>query len=332
MLARKIFLVLIICLAFPTALNAARKEIIIAEMSSSGRTLKINAGMNDGLHLREAILLRSEDTKIAAARVIRLSPDQSVVYIVEAYGSMGLQQNDPYNILYGIPLDNIPDLPDEMNDINAAQDKLPDNPQDEKFFTPDGREVESKPDIDDDHYTPEVSLRPKFPDSTDYNSHNITVGVGLFRNRDLQQQQSPGANNYATTSYQGYLIRYAYTWRTNYWLRKKTPALLSVEAGAGTYSFVNTFADGTVGQINVIPLSLNLRYLVEVNKLFRLYPYIGYQNNIVPAATTNAAIVRKLAGGRLLGGGGAQLLLSKSMDARVDAGTDGVLLGLVTKF
>ena len=332
MLVRKILPILVLCMAFPAIVHAARKEISIGAMSSSGRTLKINAGMNDGLHLREAILLRSEDAKIAAARIIRLKPDESVVYIVEAYGSMGLQQDSPYNILYGVPLDNIPDLPDEMTAATEAQDKLPDNPQDERFFTPEGREVESKPDIDDDHYTPEVSLRPKFPDSSNFNSHNITVGVGLFRNRDLQQVQATGSSGYATTSYQGYLIRYAYTWRTNYWLRKKTPALLSIEGGVGTYSFVNTFADGSVGQVNVLPISFNLRYLLEVSKLFRVYPYIGYQNNIVSADTSNAAIVRRMSGGRLLGGGGMQLLVSKSMDARLDAGTDGVLLGLVTKF
>jgi len=276
--------------------------------------------------------MRSANNQLAAARTIRVGPEESVVYIVENYsGSSNIQTGQNYNILYGVPL-NVPDLPDNLSDIEAAEARLPNNPEDERFFTPNGEELPKTPDIDDDSYTPEVTLRPKFPEFTDFSPHNITVGVSLFRNKDLQQLTATPPNSNAMRTYQGYSLRYAYTFRSYFWLRKKTPALLSAELGIGTYRFNHTFSSSQMAEINVMPLIFNFRYLIEVNKLFRIYPYLGYQNNIVSANSSTNTSIGNLGGGRLLGGGGAMAIMSKTMDVRLDAGTDGILFGLVTKF
>ena len=105
------------------------------------------------------------------------------------------------------------------------------------------------------------------------------------------------------------------------------------------YTFDHTFpsairpnSDQEVANVRVIPIQAELRYLIEVSKLFRLYPYIGYQYNIVSAVNGALNGLEPLMGGRLLGGAGAALVLSDNLDARVEAGSDGVLGGLVVKF
>src|SRR5690606_13861586 len=131
------------------------------------------------------------------------------------------------------------------------------------------------------------------------------------------------------TTYQGYALRYAYTFRTSYWLSGRNQALISAEASWGSYSFNHTFPEGNVAQVHVMPLGFNLRYQIETSRLFRLYPYIGYQNNIVSATNGSAGDLRGLKGGQLLGGAGAQLVMSDNIDSRLQAGSDGVLFGLV---
>lgn len=322
---------LALCSLFPFSLEAARKDVSVLDRSSSGRTVKINAGSVDGLHLREALLVRTGEDKLAAARIISLNPNESVAYLVENYANQELNAGGEYNIIYGVPLD-IPDVDDQLLDASQAQSDLPENPQEEKFFTPEGKEVSSAPEIDDERYSPEVSLRPKFPPAPDFSPHNITIGAALFRNRDLAQQEATPANPQVMKSYPGYALRYAYMFRTNFWLRQKTAALISFEGGVGTYSFTHKFASGQAAEINVIPITFNIRYLIELSKMFRVYPYIGYQNNVVPATAANSGSINSLSGGRLLGGLGSILVLSKTMDARLDAGTDNILFGLVTKF
>lgn len=160
------------------------------------------------------------------------------------------------------------------------------------------------------------------------------MGFQLFRNRALPTGSSPTADSQSTryTTYNGYTLRYAYTFRTHYWLRGKTQSLISVEATWGSYTFNHTFPAGSVAQMRVMPIGFNLRYLVEASKLFRLYPYVGYQNNIVSATNGRAGDIQGLKGGRLLGGAGAQLVMSDTIDTRLEGGSDGVTFGLVVKF
>jgi hypothetical protein len=77
---------------------------------------------------------------------------------------------------------------------------------------------------------------------------------------------------------------------------------------------------------------MNLRYLVGVSKFFRLYPYIGFQYNLVTGKDAASDQLDNIRGGQLLGGAGAQLVVSEAIDARVQGGTDGILGGLVVKF
>ena len=105
-----------------------------------------------------------------------------------------------------------------------------------------------------------------------------------------------------------------------------------MEFGLGIYNFEHTFDATTTSQIRVTPIGFNVRYLVELSKMFRLYPYVGYQHNIVGATDGNLASLENMRGGRLLGGAGAQLVMSENMDARVEGGSDGVLGAIVVKF
>jgi hypothetical protein len=112
-----------------------------------------------------------------------------------------------------------------------------------------------------------------------------------------------------------------------------------VEAGNGIYNFSHTWPStiqqeihAATAEVRVIPLQLELRYLLEVSKLFRLYPYVGYQYNIVSAVNGSLSGLEPLMGGRLLGGAGGVLVMSDNVDFRVEGGTDGVLGGLVVKF
>jgi hypothetical protein len=114
----------------------------------------------------------------------------------------------------------------------------------------------------------------------------------------------------------------------------------------GVYTFNHTFPptdDGsTVGpadrraNIRVFTPGFNLRYLFEVSKLFRIYPYIGYQYNMAGASHPDTfnigSLLQSIGGGRLFGGAGAQLVMSNAIDVRVEGGSDGLLGGLVVKF
>ena len=317
--------------------QAERKPVKILDTSTSGQTVMISAGTRDGLKLKEAVLIRREDKKLVAARVIKLFAEKSAVYVVSRYSRESPSKGSvlkKYNILYGIPLD-VPELPPGIVAESEVVDELERNPQDEVFFADDGREKE--PEIDDDEYTPETTVKPEFPPADYRKTHNITIGLGLYRNANLSQTLDPNAvNNDSTTTYPGFMFRYGYNFRTYYWLGKKIPALITIEPSLGHYSF--NFDDRGLDvpiktEIEVIPLALYLRYNYEFSILFMAYGYVGYQYNIV-SALGNYPVdrLRDLEGGGVAFGLGASLVLSKLIDARLEAGNDGVFFGGVIKF
>lgn len=318
---------LLISLLFPVAAMADLSPVSILDASSSGRTVRINLDATAGLFKGEPVLFRQGGRKIANGRVLRTENGSSVVAILENFGEK-LEKGSEWELLHGQPFDTAANLPDYVTDREEEQD----NPSNERFFTADGRELDGAPDLDDENYTPEVTLRPKFPEPRQFSPHNITVGFSLFRNRALPTASSPGSNRSSYTTYNGYTLRYAYTFRTHYWLKQKTASLVSVEATWGSYSFDHTFPDGEISAMRVMPIGFNLRYMWELSKLFRMYPYVGYQNNIVSATNGVAQDIREIRGGRLLGGAGAQLVMSDTIDSRLEAGSDGVTFGLVVKF
>jgi hypothetical protein len=318
-------LILSFCLFAATA-QAERRNIIIEDKSTTGRTLKITAGQADGLNLREAVLVRNEVSKLVAGRVIALQPNTSVIYLVETYnGQHVLPKGASYNILYGVPLGDIPDLPDNIADT------LPENPQNESFFTADGKELNS-PDLDDSEYEQETRLRPNFPDKKLYATHNLSLGAAMYRNADLTQTNNRSSSG--KTAYQGYAFRYQYNFKSSLWLERKMPLWIGTELGWGVYSFSQGYPDGHLAKIQVMPISANIKFIFELSKLLRFYPYIGIQNNLV-AAISKPFINSNfgdLGGVQPMAGLGLNMIMSESIDARVDAGIDGILLAAVVKF
>jgi hypothetical protein len=251
------------------------------------------------------------------------------VAVLEKFGAESPTVQSNYDLLYGEPFDEAADLPNYVADRNEA----PQNPANETFLQADNRK--QGPELDDDDYTPETVLRPKLPEPRTYSTHNITVGLEMFRNRALPTVSDPdpeGTVNNTYTTYQGYTVRYAYTFMSSYWLQSKTPALLSVEGSFSVYNFEHTFPDSRTADLRVVPLGFNVRYLIGLNKLFRIYPYVGFQYNIVSASDADPGYLTNIEGSRLLGGLGAQLVMSKDIDARLEAGSDGLMGGLVVKF
>jgi hypothetical protein len=321
---------------FPLLSEAERRSVAVLESSTSGKLVRLNLGAQQGINLGEPVLFSVAEKKIAAGRVIRVDNNRSVVAVLEKFGAESPGPDLDYELLYGEPFAEAENLPPYVADKEEEQD----NPGNEKFWANVGED--SNPELDDESYSPEVNLRPKLPLPRTYNPHNLTVGLNLFRNQTLQGESDDpdtfAAEN-AKTTYSGYSLRYAYTFRTHYWLKAQTPALLSAEFGIGMYNFTHTFPlsvrpdpNTDVAEIRVIPLHIELRYLIEVSRLFRVYPYVGYQYNIVSAVNGSLTGLEPMMGGRLLGGAGAVLVMSENIDTRVEAGTDGVLGGLVVKF
>jgi hypothetical protein len=327
-------LVLIMGFLFSHEAWSYRRIAIVLETSTSGKLVRVNVGARQGLRFQDAVLFSSAERKVALGRAIQVNEDSAVIAILQTFRSEPPSVDSDYDLLFGEPFPEAENLPDYIIDRSEERD----NPANETFL--EREKAEQGPELDDDSYTPEISLRPRFPDPRTYSPHNITVGIGLFRNRVLATELNPTANEPGQRSfvtYQGYTLRYAYTWRSHYWLQNRMPALLSVEGAWGVYNFSHTFPDDgstieRVGQIRVMPVSLGLRYLWEVSKLFRLYPYVGYQHNIVSAIRGTTGTLAPLSGGRLYGGAGAQLVMSNTIDARLEGGSDGVMGGLVVKF
>ncbi len=298
--------------------------------------MRVNVGGSNGLHQGDPVLFSSSTKKIALGRVVQVGDASAVIAVMEKFGEESPRLETEYDLLYGEPFVEAANLPDFVADREVERD----NPSNEKFWTQDGREL--SPELDDENYTPEVSIRPKFPTSRTFSPHNITVGLNIFRNRALvtalDQEGKPVADGtYAT--YNGYSVRYAYIFRSNYWLKQAASTLISAEFGLGMYTFNHTFpssmrpAEGDeTAVVRVMPLHAQLRYLIELSKIFRVYPYLGYQYNIVSAGKGSLNGLEPLMGGRLLGGVGTQMVMSDTLDARLEAGTDGVLGGLVVKF
>jgi hypothetical protein len=321
----------------PTAAHAARRAVSVMESSSSGRLVRLNAGQSAGLEMNGPVLFSSGDRKVAAGRVIKMDGNTAIVAVLEKYSQETPAVDFEYDLLYGEPFPEADNLPDYVADRENEND----NPKNEKFFTADGKEL--SPDLDDDNYTPETTLRPKMPEPSTFNPHNITVGVAMFRNHTLATEGTAATPAVASgnkgspyTTYQGWAVRYAYTFRSHYWLRTDAMALISAEFTFGIYNFNHTLPNTGTAAVRVTPIGLELRYMVEVNKLLKLYPYVGYQTNIAGATSGLqggvAADLSPLQGGRLLGGAGAQLLMSSSVDARIEGGSDGFLAGVVVKF
>jgi len=320
--------------------HAEKRNVVVLDSSTSGRLVRLSIGARQGLVLGEAVLFSSSTVKVAAGRVIRVEDTSAVVAVLEKYGSEQPRVDTDYVLLYGEPFPEAENLPDYIVDREDERD----NPANERFWEKNAEE--GTPELDDENYAPEIALRPKFPQPKTYSPHNITVGLQIFRNRALaaagpdstETVNEPGTSSSHTT-YNGYSMRYAYTWRSNYWLKSTSAALLSAEFGVGMYNFDHTFPSGIrpdpnadVTQIRVIPIHIELRYLLEVSRLLRLYPYVGWQYNLVSAVNGSLVGLEPLMGGRLLGGAGAVLVMSNTIDLRIEGGSDGVLGGLVVKF
>lgn len=333
---RKIFFLSLFlsCLAASLPAFASRQDISILEASSSGKTVRINAGTGAGLRQNDAVLIRTESKKLAAARVLQASGDMAVLRIVEDYNGEPLEVGGAYTLVYGEAYDNAPNLPDYV----SSRDEEAENPSNERFFTKDGRELEHEsPDLEDEKYSPEVVARPEFPRPPEIFPHNLTIGVASFRNRDLGGIDRTPQDLGVYTSYYGYAVRYAYAFASNYWLRTRRRAIFATEVGLGTYTFDYTFKDNTTAAVKVFPISFTGRYLIPLSDLFRFYPYIGYENNIVTVSSNTTHSLDSLRGGRLMAGGGVvlnlpRLDLAKDQDLRFEFGTDGFLAGLVFKF
>jgi len=306
--------------------HAERRSVMVIDSSSSGRLVRINIGSMANLRPGEPILFSVARKKVAAGRVYRVDEGSAIVAVLEKYGSESPTSDLDYEVVYGEYFEGADNLPNYV----ANRDEEIDNPANERFFEK-NRDI-STPELDDEDYSPEITLRPKLPQGKMFHPHNISVGLQLFRNRALPTSDIPDSRATGYSTYQGYTFRYAYTFRTHYWMRIKTPALISAEATFGIYNFDHTFNESTVSQVRVTPLGFNLRYLIEVSRMFFLYPYVGYQYNIVGAVDGNLTNLENLRGGRLLGGGGAQLVMSESVDARVEGGSDGILGAVVVKF
>lgn len=320
------FITFLIVGFYTLSAQAIQRDVTIQDKSTSGRTVRINAGQKDGLGLREALLIREENQKLVAARIIAVQPDSSVAFIVEKYSETQIPKGGQYNILYGVPLGDIPDLPDNISDT------LPPNPQDEKFFTPQGEEIASTPDLDDDNYEPEVKIRPNFPDKKINTPHHLTMGVGLYRNANLAETTLTNGNRSAKSMYQGYAMRYQYNFKSSFWMGSRVPVWIGAELGWGVYNFNQSYPNNSHAAIRVIPLNANVKYIWEINKFLHLYPYVGVQNNIVQASAPATAPVNDLRGTSIIAGGGARMLMSENIDARVDVGIDGALIAAVVKF
>lgn len=327
-MVHKSSLCLIALALFALPAEGARRSVSVIDSSTSGRLIRVNIGASAGINPGDPVLFSEGEQKVAAGRVVRVDGGSSIVAVLEKYGSESPSRDFNYDLLYGEPFPEADNLPDYV----ADRENETTNPNNEKFFTPEGEEI--NPELDDENYTPETVLRPKYPEPRSYATHNLTVGLGLFRNRSLPTVATadiaPTAQPF--TTYQGYSVRYAYSFRSHYWSRADALALLSAEATFGIYSFVHTQTNGQVTQVRVIPVGLELRYMIEVSRMLKLYPYAGYQSNIVSAVNGTISNVGGINGGRLLGGAGAQLVLSQSMDARAEGGSDGFLFGLVVKF
>lgn len=320
---------------FTSSAFAERRSALLLEASSSGKLLRVSIGASSGLAPNGPVLITSADRKLVSGRVVRLNESTAVIAVLERYGSEAPQVEKSYELVYGEPFPEAANLTDYVVDREAERD----NPANETFLQKSPEEL--APELDDDRYTPEITLRPKLPEPRTYSPHNVTLGIALFRNAALPTDAEPNLDQLGQgtyTWYQGYVLRYAYTFRANYWVGVRMPATVSVEAMMGIYNFDHTFPTSDslsapfTAHVRVFTPGVNLRYMVEVNSLFRLYPYIGYSYNLASSAAGTLSELNRIRGGRLLGGAGAQLVLSKGMDARFEGGSDGVMGGLVVKF
>src|SRR3989344_1499983 len=99
---QKIFIIVTV-LCFSCVAIAEKLPVNISDKSSSGRTVLISAGKNQGLKNNDPLLIRRDNDKLAAARVLYLYKDKAAVYIVENYADAYPEASSDYNILFGVP-------------------------------------------------------------------------------------------------------------------------------------------------------------------------------------------------------------------------------------
>ena len=165
--------------------------------------------------LNTPVLFTAGSLKIAAGRVIRVQENNAVVAVLETYGQDYPTPDSDYELLYGEPFPEAANLPDFVVD----RDEERENPQNEKFWLK--GEAPSTPDheLDDDNYTPEILIKPLVPLPRTYRPHNFTFGLNLFRSPGLPSSsdvnpKTGAVNPPESASYDGYSLRYAYTFRT----------------------------------------------------------------------------------------------------------------------
>ena len=191
--------------------------------------------------------------------------------------------------------------------------------------------MENSPDLDEEEYEPETTLRPKIPEKRLYSTHHLTMGIGLFRNTDIERSNDTvDPDTGATMMYQGFAFRYAYNFRANYWAKKRIPTLIGAELGWGSYKISSKLGGGS--QIMVMPISGTLKYNFSLNSFLRVYPYMGFETNVVHAMSRSTAPIKDLKTNRLIAGGGVGMIFSENIDGRADLGIDGALIGMIVKF
>ena len=179
--------------------RADRRSIVVIDASSSGQLVRVSVGGKQGIMLGEPVLFSAGSHRIAAGRVIRVQDSNAVVAVLEKYGTESPGPDADYELIYGEPFPEAANLPDYIADREDERD----NPANEKFWVK--SDEDTTPELDDDSYTPEISIRPKFPVPRTYNPHNITVGLNVFRNRTLPVEGDvDGEGNITTTGHDSY--------------------------------------------------------------------------------------------------------------------------------
>lgn len=322
---------LLLFLTFCISANAERRTVVVAEASTSGRTLLINIGTKDNLKPKDALLFRSGSTKLVAARAIKVNEHDAAVYIVERYHQRVPVKDQTYNVLYGVPLGNIPALPSDL----AEADRLPTNPQDEQFFRT-KEQIPWAPELLGKDYDPEPKIQPIIAEENLRSPHNFLVGVMFFRHPDLEviNASSSLADRSNRKTYAGFGIRYSYNFDVNYWLNTKYAATLGLEVGAGTYSFEYS-KDNLFTNVRVWAMTFQLRHYFQLAHFLRGYPYVSITKNTVQSSADpgfDLGLLDPLSDTIFGAGAGFQMILGELTDARIEVGFDGAIAGLVFKF
>lgn len=322
-------LIALFLLSFALEANAKRRDVYISEISSSGRTLLIDIGKKDGIKIKDPVLFRRGSRKLVAARVIHTTNDETAVYIVERYHQELPLQGRQYNILFGVPMGNIPALPDQL----AETDRLPSNPADEAFFNPDDQ-IPWTPELIGERYEPEPKIQPDVIEEKLVSDHHVYAGTLWYRHFDLESIARDTENDTAKKTSQGWGISYSYYFDTSFWIKEKKKAQMALEFGIGFYTFNVNENNEDFFKIQAVPITFKTRYMFKLANFFNGYPYVAVTKNIIQVAGNVAASIDTTPLDRVIFGFGlgAQMLLSEHFDVRGEVGFDGALLGVSYKF